>query len=64
MAGTNSPSEFGGRRGMVQDEQVGHETEIQEIWEMHATNPAKSDGEGVPDPKRVGLPNGQGRTAQ
>ena len=32
-------SEFGGAGGMVQPEQVGHETDQQLLWETYATNP-------------------------
>jgi hypothetical protein len=41
-------SEFGGRGGMIQPRQVGHETEEQQLWEIYATNPASTGPDSVP----------------
>jgi hypothetical protein len=54
-------SEFGGGGGMVQPEQVGHETPQQEVWEVYATNagdPKALDGSELQQnaPGRVGQP--------
>jgi hypothetical protein len=53
------PSEFAGGPGMVQLPQEGNETEVQEVWEVYATNPSavgpNGDGsENVPTADKVG----------
>ena len=54
-------SEFGGGAGMVQPEQVGHESDQQLVWEVYATNagdPRALDGSELLEtaPARVGQP--------
>lgn len=55
---SSGPSEFGGGAGMVQKEQVGHETLQQEVWEIYATNPSGDDGSELLDKahERIGEP--------
>jgi hypothetical protein len=54
-------SEFGGGAGIVQPEQIGHETFQQQTMEVYATNPGDPkalDGSEDPAnaPDRIGLP--------
>lgn len=45
--------EFSGGPGMVQPEQVGHETEVQQVWEIYATDESRSDALGQPRPENI-----------
>lgn len=46
--------EFSGGPGMIQPEQVGHESEVQDQWLVKATQSERSDSLGQPLPENVG----------
>lgn len=54
MAIDRTKGEFSGGPGLVQPEQVGHETEVQQLWEVYGTDENRADALGQPLASNVG----------